>query len=123
MKELLYILKLHYVINHAIFDFFHFLNNMSGQNLFKKVKLQTFGKGGSTLQTHIVSFLRNTLYIVWPKGELICRVMTSQLYKGIQIIIHASREETKERNINVPINRYNAWILKPEAISYTTIFK
>jgi hypothetical protein len=89
----------------------------------KKSNFKHLEKEEVLYKLYIVSFLRNTLYIVWPKGELICRVMTSQLYKGIQIIIHASREETKERNINVPINRYNAWILKPEAISYTTIFK
>jgi hypothetical protein len=72
-----------------------------------------------TLQALHLFFLRNRLYIVWPKGELICRVMASQLYKGIQIIIHASREETKkERNINVHINRYSAAMQGAKAGSY-----
>jgi hypothetical protein len=46
MKKLKYILKLHYVINHIIFDFVHnfnFFNKMNDQSWCKKVKVINIG--------------------------------------------------------------------------------
>jgi hypothetical protein len=41
--KLKYILKIHYVINHITFDFFHILNNMSFKICIKKLNIKHLG--------------------------------------------------------------------------------